>query len=339
MTDLDRASLDRLLPATPGSPDWDDVMLRSAAFASPRRRRRVVLAIVALVVAIGTASAFGMRVLLDKGFIGLPPKGAAPSQPESGELVLFYGVPEPGGWGKSRFWLFADGRLISLREAALSDGANELSTGFLEQRLTPEGVDLLRREAFSNGVPDKLGPDGQPLPWSTRIEVREDDGVVRVRRATDPYRLARPGSWLPASAWENPEMDAYVASRYAVCWGGRPPNPMEPSRILPLLPAAVEEVLRAHRVVRSPWGGWPIEGGWPVEDCAVVTSEQAHALASSLDDGGLEAGGEGSGRGLEAAYRLVYHFVDPSDPVRRGKPHVYFEPILPHGEWTCSACG
>ena len=31
MTDLDRASLDRILPPTPGSADWDDVLNRAGA--------------------------------------------------------------------------------------------------------------------------------------------------------------------------------------------------------------------------------------------------------------------------------------------------------------------
>src|SRR5215218_5541263 len=51
------------------------------------------------------------------GFIGLPPKGAQPSFPQRGRLVAFWWASVPGAWGKSRFWLFADGRLISLREA------------------------------------------------------------------------------------------------------------------------------------------------------------------------------------------------------------------------------
>ena len=34
MTDVDRSSLDRILPATPGSPDWDDVLRRSGRATS-----------------------------------------------------------------------------------------------------------------------------------------------------------------------------------------------------------------------------------------------------------------------------------------------------------------
>ena len=59
MTELDRASLDRLLPATPGPADWDDVLSRSGAHQRRRRRLVVAVAAIALVVAVGTGSAIG----------------------------------------------------------------------------------------------------------------------------------------------------------------------------------------------------------------------------------------------------------------------------------------
>ena len=77
MMDLDHASLDRVLPSTPGSPDWDDVMSRFRKHQGRRRRRLVVLVAAALVAA-GTASAFGTvrDFILDRGFVGLPPVGS-----------------------------------------------------------------------------------------------------------------------------------------------------------------------------------------------------------------------------------------------------------------------
>jgi Tol biopolymer transport system component len=59
MTDLDHSSLDRILPSTPGSADWEDVLRRSGAGRGARRRRLVALAAAVLVVVVGTASAFG----------------------------------------------------------------------------------------------------------------------------------------------------------------------------------------------------------------------------------------------------------------------------------------
>ena len=59
MTDLDRTSLDRILPDVAGAPDWADVLRRSGAGAGARRWRIVVFAAAALVVALGAASAIG----------------------------------------------------------------------------------------------------------------------------------------------------------------------------------------------------------------------------------------------------------------------------------------
>ena len=91
MTELDRASIDRLLPAVPGPADWDDVLSRSGA--RQRRRGLVVVLATVVLVAVVTASAFAVRAFfLDKGFVGLPPVGATPSTPESGVLEMFYWV-------------------------------------------------------------------------------------------------------------------------------------------------------------------------------------------------------------------------------------------------------
>lgn len=59
MTELDPTIVERLLPPTPGSPDWEDVMRRSGARGRHRRHRFVALVAAAIVVVAGTASAFG----------------------------------------------------------------------------------------------------------------------------------------------------------------------------------------------------------------------------------------------------------------------------------------
>ena len=89
MTDLDRTRLDRILPPTPGSADWEDVLRRSGA-RHGGRRRLILLAAVALI-AVATASAFAVRAFVpDKAIVGLPPVGATPSTPESGVLEMYY---------------------------------------------------------------------------------------------------------------------------------------------------------------------------------------------------------------------------------------------------------
>lgn len=204
------------------------------------RRRLLVLAAAVLVVVVGTASAIGgvRAFFLDRGFIGLAPLGATPSTPESGELEIFYWVAPgaPGeGEGRSRNWVYADGRLISDRS----------SSGLLEQRLSPEGVELLRSEILSTGQfghepppppppppcpkgessgdngcappqPPPLADEPLQIPFFITIEVRDVGRLLRVDRASDLWRLeARltdPGSWLPASAWADREIRAYVPS-------------------------------------------------------------------------------------------------------------------------------
>lgn len=124
------------------------------------------------------------------GFSSFLPKDAEPSEPEHGrhgKLVMSAGGIHPG----YHVHLYADGRVIWIRpylpppsskalyETGLSD------TGWLERRLTPEGLELLRSGA-------------------ARLGGQFDD----------------PGSKLPSSAWEGLESEPYVPSRYAVCPGG-----------------------------------------------------------------------------------------------------------------------
>ncbi|MDQ2912007.1 MAG: hypothetical protein M3T56_02005, partial [Chloroflexota bacterium] len=233
MTELDRASLDRILPSTSASPDWGDVMGRSRAHQNRRRRLVVVLAALAVAAAVATAGwAIVSEVVLHKSFIGLPPVGATRSAPESGELVIQYWANIQG-----RVWVYADGRLITLR-----------SGGFLEQRLTPEGVELLRSEVVSAAVlaPDnrlygwlhssKLPPPrggwpsyfhgSEPVPFHAPMQVRNGDRLFYVEDVSNPERLAErladAASWLPASAWKDRQIRAYVAPRYAISYFAQP---------------------------------------------------------------------------------------------------------------------
>ncbi len=350
MTELDRASLDRILPSTPGTADWNDVMSRFRADQGRRRRRVVVLAMAALVVGVGTASAFGTvrEFFLDRGFIGLPPQGATPSTPGSGELVVnFYGRSTTLGGPLSRVWVYADGRMIWHREGEVPEGANKRTSGFLEQRLTPEGVELLRAEVLSTGLFDHditlLSQRFGELNalWGF-VQVRDGDRLIRVNWEApslnpekDDGTIATPeqvsalvrvdalvtdaASWLPASAWEVRKIRAYVPSRYAICLAvGGPGPPIEPSRILPLLPERAQDLLRARPF--APWGG-----------CTDLTTAEARALGDALIAAGLEQFRDDQRIDLSVlAYRLEISG-------RIGA--VFFEPYLPHGEFTCSPCG
>lgn len=173
MTDLDRAALDRVLPDATGQADWNDVLGRFRAHRGRRRRRLVVVAATALVVAVGTASAIGgvRDLVLHRGFIGLPPLGATPSAPESGELVLHW-VGDSATHAKPNWkgdvnppfaetLVYADGRVIWQRDGLRPQDPLQPS-GYLEQRLTPEGVELLRTEVA--GLLDRSRALLEPVP-------------------------------------------------------------------------------------------------------------------------------------------------------------------------------
>jgi hypothetical protein len=326
--------------------------------AVPGRRRRlvVVLAAVTLAIAVTTAGwAIVREVVLDKGFVGLPPVGATPSAPESGELVIQYrDLDHAGsGWG----WVYADGRLITASGAPqavsasrpagsdVPEAANRWSSGLLEQRLTPEGVELLRSEIISTGLFEHHQPaDSSSSPHNV-IQVRIDDRLVRVS-ANFPKRLrerlANPASWLPASAWANRRIRAYVPSRYEI-WYGAQPQTLERSRILPLLPATAEDLLRAKDAVPKQGHITGSRGNSPAFPLvpvtryhSVLTTEEARAVTQALDDAGLPGGG------LTYSFEIPGTSVDPPPPEKgpvRNVVYIMFFPYLPHGEMVCLACG
>jgi hypothetical protein len=371
------------LAPEPLAGNWDDVLRRAGvplqdrqpsgrprAREGHRRRFLIVLAAAIIVVVVGTAAAFGIRsFIVERGFIGLPPEGATPSSPASGELELFYmgnGDPgdKPGDGPGIRAWLYADGRLISWQTGSdLPESANLLSTGFLEQRLTPEGVELLRSEVVATGLFDHnrvLVHRGEGRPAPRFVDVRHGDRLVHLAAVAEcantqapcllpipgatnatpeqanalsrlNARLSDPASWLPESAWADRDIRAYVSPKYAVCYGGWPPDQqIERSRVLALLPPAVRDQLGGDTKLRQgPLFGEPGNFRPSYEYCADLTTDEARAIAVALDDAGLERAG--------GANRLHYRIEAPgSNP---GEASVYFEPYLPHGEIVCTVCG
>lgn len=268
------------------------------------------------------------------GFIGLPPQGAKPSTPETGELVLsFSGWPTPTGF-LHRVWVYADGRLIWLRHGDLPEGANQHLTGFLEQRLTPEGVELFRSEVMSKGVlDDNPSPEGgEPVPWHIDVQVRSDGQLVRLEPASDVggliIRFVDPASWLPPGAWEDREIKAYVPSTYAVCSEAAPSGPIEPTLISDELPASILGTLRARELDHLPDGLTPAHGRVP--RCSSVTTEEARAISEALERAGFQREGA-------EAHRLTYRLTAP-EPIRTSAS-IWFEPYLPHGEPINSMLG
>ena len=329
------------LAPEPLSGNWNEVLDRAGTArngrqrlkrlrALPGRRRRLVVVLAALALATALTAAVWAIVrefVLDDGFTGLPPAVATPSTPEGGDLVIQY-------WVKgARAWVYADGRLIRLQERAdRPEAANRWSSGLVEQRLTPEGVELLRSEIVATGLFGREQPPLGSNPPHRVIQVRLGDRLVRVavsffeRRLVE--RLEDPEAWLPASAWANRQIKVYVPSKYAILYGGLPQT-IERSRIFSLLPGPAEDLLRANEV--APRLGHIFHGGrttasftYYVSD---LTTEEARAFAQALEDAGLKQFLPGTS-------------IDPLVP-EQGESEVFitFEPYLPHGESVCLPCG
>jgi hypothetical protein len=317
---------------------------------APRRRLVVVLAAVAVATAVTTAGwAIVREVVFHESVVGLPPVGATPSAPESGELVIQYrfDTEDIGAADGGRGWVYADGRLLTadarpmtLREnSALPEAATPWSSGLLEQRLTPEGVELMRSEIVSTGLFEHHEPAGRMSSPHNVIQVRIGDRLVRAQAkgaaASDEFpkrlreRLANPASWLPASAWANRRLRPYVPSRYDVFYGGLIQT-VERSSLLPLLPAAAEDLLRSKEAVpRHGKTGDPSSGSeYPITRyVSALTTDEARTLARALDGARLEIPGTS---------------VDLLPPNRgRGPNSMFFVflPYLPHGESECLPCG
>ena len=246
-----------------------------------------------------TGPSVGPSVEAPVGVVGLPPEGATPSAPARGELVVVFlfghTAGDPGRFG---LHLYADGRVIWQRLTSERDG------GLVEQRLTPEGVELVRSEVLAT---DLFERDDVHLVnayglYFGEIQVRDGDRLLRVfwgDVGPDPTpeepatpeqvsalealdaRLEDLTSWLPASAWEDPEPKPFVASRFSVCLEtaqgdrvGAAPRPPPPTA--------------AGRLRGRGWTVQVIQPGPAASPiyvwCSFVTTEDARALANVIDD-------------------------------------------------------
>jgi Tol biopolymer transport system component len=166
MTDLDRASLDRILPSTPGSADWEDVLRRSGAGRGARRRRLVALAAAVLVVVVGTASAFGtVRDLV----LGAPVKSKIAFQSfRDGQFEAY--VMNTDGSGQQRLtakpnvffpvWS-PDGRKVAFASADRQPGG---TFDLYVMNADGSGLRRLTRDPASDVVP-VWSPDGRKIAF------------------------------------------------------------------------------------------------------------------------------------------------------------------------------
>lgn len=289
--------------------------LDSAIAVRRGRRRQFLTGSVSLLVAVGLAiGAFsGIRTLQSRrtpmvepsptpatdaerlGFLSLAPEGSEASLPARGDLVIsfeYFCCP-----GRSMY-VYADGRMIWSEFNVVEpgkegyfplppQGANDSETGRLEQRLTPEGVEMLRSELLSSGLFEEDHSFVKKTEELT-IGVLRDGQIITLHaaKADDPFGatpaeareilrltelLNAPEAWLPDEAWADPSIRAFVPSRYVVVIhfysnGGRTPD--DPSE----LPAPADELLRSADVVDDS------------SACQVVTTSEARRINTGLLD-------------------------------------------------------
>jgi hypothetical protein len=233
------------------------------------------------------------------GIIGLPPEGATPSVPPRGELVVGFlfghGEGDPGRFGLQ---VYADGRVIWQRLSSQRDA------GLIEQRLTPEGVELVRLEVLSTGLFDRKAVHlvGAYGLYFGEIRVREGDRFLRVTwgdvgQSDAPEEPATPKqvnalerldarledltSWLPESAWEERAPKPFVASRYSVCLETDEGQGLEAALVT--LPRPAADQLRGlrwtHEVIELVPGRSTIDV-W----CSFVMTEEARIIAEAIDE-------------------------------------------------------
>ena len=267
-------------------------------------------------------------------FDGLPPDGAPPSTPLEGQLVMsFVGRVNVIGHDVHAMWVYDDGRLIWKRNLNSSKadesvfGAIGPTTGLLEQRLTPEGIQLLRSEALT---PDAMIGDnwghGLGVDWGA-VSLRIDGRVSGIHWTSRdlPGRLADPSKWLPATAWADRQISAFVADRYSV---GISEGDFD------RLPTSVQAVLRAN-------GSQADQSGAAQSESFTVSTDAAREIEAVLAQEGTrvqtlqpkDPRGEFWVHGKFAVEGLAYQFGDePSTPL------ITLQAVLPHGEPACPTC-
>jgi hypothetical protein len=334
-TDVDPMAVARL--AASGSPDW----IATRFGYVPAGRLAFALLLLALIAAMAGGALLAGRFLqrdaedlltrqtLVEPFVGLPPAGAAPSRPEVGKLVVEANGRCTNEGAFCFVWIYADGRLIWLRDGALPFGANAGSTGLLEQRLAPAGVERLVSVFRATGACS--GADRhEPIVCSPPMP-----GPAPFPAIADPGWIDR--SWgLAASAWEDPGTWGFVPSTFAACflesnvvsassyttW-----QRVDPARVLGWLPQDAADLLRG-RDIEFPRRLQGLPG--LAVTCFAVTTEVARSLSDVLSRAGLERDE------YMASYLLGYRLEAPrpfQDSV------IWVVPILPHGQWVVSGFG
>jgi hypothetical protein len=315
---LEVSQADERLPSAPAHRRWPIIIVAVAA---------VVVIVVSALVLVARHDA-------------TEPQVPAVSPPATGDLIVSlwsHPTADPNSHNVHAN-LYADGRYLR---------ATESSTGWLEQRLTPEGVELLRSEISSSGlfdqpVSDTVDQPGSVAPTRGVIRVIDGDTPIEVHCCWGPEyeqwtefghllaRLSDPESWLPPNAWADLETTPYVASWYEIClsYADLAEQPIEPSQVVSVLPAPARDPLdSARQRTEVTLNAERVDAPQTrkIVHCVDVDANDAHRFIAALDEPSNERLGQSFFYSFEADF-----VVGPID--------VRVWPYLPHGEADCG-CG
>jgi hypothetical protein len=261
----------------------------------------IVTATVATAVMIGPGTSHaetGSRAGTIARFAGLPPVGVKASTPTTGRPEIGFSLTGPRAGAETTTWyVYADGRFVWQKWSPPGDatvvptGAKKLDTGYVQQRLTLSGVQLLRSKILATGLFEhnlKLEV-GRGKSWVTH-QVRRGDRMVTVAGVPTPdpswtelftkatpaqtralaqiaALVADPAKWLPTNVWSDRQIRTFVPSHYLIAVDRSYPE-------ISKLPPPADEALSRHKQLRR-------------HACQVVTTGQARALLQALMQAGI----------------------------------------------------
>jgi hypothetical protein len=249
-------------------------------------------------------------------FAGFPAVGVKASTPTTGTLVISLMPTEGGSRGSIEWNVYADGRIIwqkwnpSRDATVVPNGTRRLDTGYVQQRLTLQGVQLLQSKILATGLFDHdlwLVVGKHPVLYQVRV----GDRMVTVQglpfagpSRKEPFTAATPDqtralAWiaalvadpagsLPTSVWADPQIRAFVPSHYEIGFDRGSPD-------ISKLPPPAGKVL-SHYI-----------------GCRILTTDHARALLQAFVEAGIASDNHarGIGFGLPGP---SYLFLSPAIP-------------------------
>jgi hypothetical protein len=275
-------------------------------------------------------------------FAGLPSAATPASVPADGRLVLNISPESGATWN-----VYADGRIIWQRWSSRSPdgdplvippGADPSQTTYVQQRLTPHGVQLLVSRILATGQAVGLFGKSMALGNSAFDEVNDFAAWYQVcnnghlihaqvlppaimqnpRKLETPAQMSAlaqitnlvgdPSSLLPASAWADRTIRPYVPSHYLLVFDRHAPDPSK-------LPSPAKEVLAQFQPLLH-------------NADQTVPTDQARALIAALAGVGVKAvNNHASDLGFD-----VPAVGDGNHTILEFRPAVPSSPLTDHGQ-------